>query len=127
MLASVGYGDWKHAPHYLARHKSSSKHLSYLSTFISQRAKKVSICKDLEEQKESDRKYWCKVLARVLSVIKFLSLRGLAFRGSSVLVGFPQNGNFLGILELLAEYDTFLAEHIQKRVNKGKGHVSCFS
>uniref|UniRef100_H2YAG3 HAT C-terminal dimerisation domain-containing protein n=1 Tax=Ciona savignyi TaxID=51511 RepID=H2YAG3_CIOSA len=27
----------------------------------------------------------------------------------------------------MAEYDTFLAEHIQKRVNKGRGHVSYFS
>ena len=66
-------------------------------------------------------------MARVLSVKKFLSSRGLAFRGSSELIGSPQNGNFLGILELLAEYDTFLAEHIQKRMNKGKEHVSYFS
>ena len=47
-------------------------------------------------------------------MMKFLSSRGLAFRGSSDLVGSSQNGNFLGFLELLAEYDTFLAEHIQK-------------
>ena len=127
MLALVGYGEWKHAPCNLARHESSNKHLSYLSTYISRRAKKVSICKDLEEQKESDRKYWYKVLARVLSVIKFLSSRTLAFRRSSELVGFPQNGNFLGILELFAEYDIFLAEYIQKRVNKGKRRVSYFS
>ena len=60
-------------------------------------------------------------------MIKFVSSRGLAFRGSSELVSSTQNGNFIGILELLAEYDTFLAEHIQKRVNKGKGHVSYFS
>ena len=66
-------------------------------------------------------------MARVLSVIKFLSSRGLAFSGSSELAGSPQNGNFLGILELLAEYDTFLAERIQKRVNKDKRHVSYFS
>ena len=97
--------------------------LSYASV---SKSKKVSICKDLQEHKESDRKYWCKVLARVLSVIKFLSLRGLAFRGSSELVGSPQNGNFLGILELLTGYDTFLAEHIQKSVNKSKAHVSYF-
>ena len=62
MLVSVGYGNWKHAPRDLARHESSNKHLSYLSTYISQRVKKVSIYKDLEEQKESDRnigaKYW---------------------------------------------------------------------
>ena len=60
-------------------------------------------------------------------MIKFLSSRGLAFGGRSELVGYLQNGNFLEILELLAEYDTFLAEHIQKRVNKGKVHVSYFS
>ena len=90
-------------------------------------AKKVSICNDLKGQKESDRKYWRKVLARVLRVIKLLSSRGLAFCRSSELVGFLQNGNFHEILELLAEYDTFFAEHIQKRVNKGKGHVSYFS
>ena len=60
-------------------------------------------------------------------MIKFLSSRELAFRRSSELVGSSQNGNFLGIFELLAEYDTFLAEHIQKRVNKSKGHVSYFS
>ena len=81
----------------------------------------------MKEQKESDRKYWCKVLARISSVIKFLSSRGLAFGGSSELVGYRQNSNFLGILELLAGYDTFLAEHIQKRLNKSKGHVSYFS
>ena len=127
MLASVGYGNQKHAPSDLARNDSSSNHLSSLSTYISRREKKVSICKDLEKQKESDRKYYCKILARVLSVIKFLSSKGLAFRGSSELVGSPQNSNFLGILKLLAEYDTFLAEHIQKRVNKGKGHVSYFA
>ena len=125
-LASVGYGDWKHAPSDLARHESN-KRLSYLSTYISRRAKKVSICKDFKEQKESDRKYWSKVLAGVLCVIKFLSSRELAFRGSGELVGSPQNGNFLGILELLAEYDTFLPEHIQKKVNKGKRNVLYFS
>ena len=59
-------------------------------------------------------------------MIKFLSSRGLAFRGSSELVGSPQNGNFLEILELLAEYDIFRAEHVQKRENKSKGHVSYF-
>ena len=41
MLASVGYGDWKHAPGDLARYESSNKHLSYLSTYISRRAKRI--------------------------------------------------------------------------------------
>uniref|UniRef100_H2YAG1 DUF4371 domain-containing protein n=1 Tax=Ciona savignyi TaxID=51511 RepID=H2YAG1_CIOSA len=121
------YCDWKHAPRDLARHESSESHIRCLSMYISRKAKTTSICKDFEKQNESDRKYWCKVLSRVLSVIKFLSSRGLAFRVNNELVGSPENGNFLGILELMAEYDTFLAEHIQKRVNKGRGHVSYFS
>ena len=60
-------------------------------------------------------------------MIEFLSPRGLTFHRSSDLVGPSQNDNFLGILELLAQYDTFLAELIQKRVNKGKRHVLYFA
>ncbi|XP_076810277.1 uncharacterized protein LOC143453012 [Clavelina lepadiformis] len=111
-LASVGYGDWKHAPRDLARHESSNKHLSYLSTYFFRRAKKEAFAKIWKSKK---------------NLTENIGAKGLAFRGSSERVGSPQNGNFLGILELLAEYDTFLAEHIQKRVNKGKGHVSYFS
>uniref|UniRef100_H2YAF9 TTF-type domain-containing protein n=1 Tax=Ciona savignyi TaxID=51511 RepID=H2YAF9_CIOSA len=100
MMASVGYCDWKHAPRDLARHESSESHIRCLSMYISRKAKTTSICKDFEKQNESDRKYWCKVLSRVLSVIKFLSSRGLI---------------------------SLSPEHIQKRVNKGRGHVSYFS
>uniref|UniRef100_H2YD91 Uncharacterized protein n=1 Tax=Ciona savignyi TaxID=51511 RepID=H2YD91_CIOSA len=49
----------------------------------------------------------------------------LAFSGNNELVGSPENGNFLGILELMAEYDTFLAEHIQRQ--QRQRHVSYFS
>ena len=38
----------------------------------------------------------------------------------------PNNGNYLGILELIAKYDAFLAEHIRKHANKGSGHVNYF-
>lgn len=51
------------APRDLARHESCENHL---------RCPHIS----LEEQKESDRKYWSNILTRVLSVIKFLSSRG---------------------------------------------------
>ena len=38
-----------------------------------------------------------------------------------------QTGNFLGILELIAEYDKFLAEHISLHANKGSGHTNYLS
>ncbi|XP_050065317.1 zinc finger MYM-type protein 1-like [Aphis gossypii] len=54
------------------------------------------------------------VLKRVIAVIKFLSSRGLAFRGDSEIFGCPKNGNYLGCLELLSNFDPFLEEHIKK-------------
>lgn len=54
----------------------------------------------------------------VISTIKFFTERGLAFRGDNELIGLSSNGNFLGILELLAEYDPFLATHLKERDNK---------
>ena len=49
------------------------------------------------------------------------------FRGKNELIGSPNNGNYLGILEVLSEFDTLLAEHISKHTNKGRGHASYLS
>ena len=41
--------------------------------------------------------------------------------------GSDKNGNYLGILELLAKFDPFLAQHIQKYAGGGKGSTSYLS
>jgi len=66
-------------------------------------------------------------LTRLISVIKFLCKRGLALRGDDELVGSKSNGNYLGLLELLAEYDDFLKKHIQEKGNCGSGHTNYLS
>ena len=64
---------------------------------------------------------------KIISVMKIICLHGLAFRGKNQLIGSSNNGNFLGILELLSEYDKFLVEHISKHSNKGRGHTTYLS
>ena len=54
-------------------------------------------------------------------------MHGLAFRGSDQTIGSRNNGNYLGCLELIAEYDAFLSEHIHKHANKGREHTSYLS
>ena len=81
----------------------------------------------LVKQMESEREYWQSILKLVVETIRFLAERGLAFRGSDETVGSPNNGNYLGILELLSKFDPFLAEHINLYANKGKGHTSYLS
>jgi len=57
-------------------------------------------------------------------VVRFLALRGLAFRGSNEQFFNFHYGNFLGTLELLAEYNDSLKVHIAQHGNKNRGHVS---
>ncbi|XP_065651301.1 zinc finger MYM-type protein 1-like [Hydra vulgaris] len=60
---------------------------------------------------------------RILDVILFLGERGLAFRGSSQRIGDVDNGNFLGLIELLSHWDPILREHalsVGESQRKGK-------
>lgn len=67
------------------------------------------------------------MLKRLVSVIRFLASRGLPFCGSNNHIGNANNGNYLGLLELVSEYDKFLETHNSKYANKGRGHVSYLS
>lgn len=49
------------------------------------------------------------------------------FRGHNEKFGSPDNGNFLGLLELLEKFDPFLASHINEFGNKGSGVISYLS
>ena len=70
------------------------------------------------QQFENRRQYWRKVLERAVSVIKFLG---------EEIIGSPSNSNYLGVMEVLAKYDSFLAQHIVMFVNKGRGNPSYLS
>ena len=61
---------------------------------------------------------WRAVLKRVMAVVKLLCERGLPLRGGYEVFG-SQNGNFLGLLEFLAEFDDFLADHTCRFGNYG--------
>ncbi|XP_068200803.1 uncharacterized protein [Palaemon carinicauda] len=85
------------------------------------------IASNLVLQYESDCEYWQAVLRWCVDVLKLLCERGLALRGKDEVIGSAHNGNYLGILELLSIYDSFLAAHIKKHANKGSGHTSYLS
>ena len=60
-------------------------------------------------------------------MIKFLAARGLAFRGGSEKLGELDNGNYLGVIELISEFDPFLMSHLAKYSNKRSGRASYLS
>ena len=68
----------------------------------------------LERSIQAESEKWYNILKRIIDVILFLGERGLAFRGSSQRVGDSDNGNFLGLIELLSHWDPILKEHVLK-------------
>ena len=57
---------------------------------------------------------WQQILKRILDVILTLSERALPFLGNNEKIGDVGNGNFLGVVELLARWDSVLGEHVNK-------------
>lgn len=53
------------------------------------------------------------VLERIVNVTLTLATCNLAFRGHREILGQPNSGNFLAIIELLARYDPVLQELVK--------------
>ncbi|XP_011170616.3 zinc finger MYM-type protein 1-like [Solenopsis invicta] len=78
----------------------------------------MSVDLQLIESIKNEAKTWIAILQRILDVVLYLGLRGLAFRGSNELIGDPKNGNFLGSLQLISHYDTIMHDHLEKESQK---------
>jgi len=78
-------------------------------------------------QFQNEKSYWRDVLKPVVETVKFLAERGLPFRGTDETFGSETNGNYLGILELIAKFDSFLCEHIKRFGGAGRGVTSYLS
>ncbi|XP_026819431.1 uncharacterized protein LOC113558118 [Rhopalosiphum maidis] len=93
-----GFSNWKKGDERISGHENSSVH-------------QVCTMKWLHQEN-----YWIDILKRVFEAIRFLSTRGLAFRGSHEVIGVTDNSSYLGILELIAKFDPVLIAHIENYV-----------
>lgn len=122
-----GFSDWKNAYQRIQVHENSAMHRKCMQTLISRRRTACRLDWYIQTQFDKEKEYWIKLLQRVVSVVKFLSSRGLAFRGENEYLGSQHNGNYLGVLELIAQYDPFLSSHLAKYGNQGRGKPSYLS
>ena len=107
-------------------HENSEDHRNSLLAYMTRR-RGLTVDSHLVNQMRKQEEYWRHVLHRVVAVVRTLAERGLAFRGSVEKFGSPYNGNLLGILELIAQSDPFLENHIKRYGNCCTGNTSYLS
>ncbi|PWA80531.1 hypothetical protein CTI12_AA196460 [Artemisia annua] len=124
-LVNEGFADWTHLGTRLREHEVGLEHISNMATWFDMRhrlKKNETIDKVAREQFKKERYHWIKVLLRIISIVKFLAKHNLAFRGSTEKLQVDSNGNFLGLIEMLEEFDPFMKEHV-RRITDDEIHV----
>lgn len=122
-----GFSNWKKGEETISGHESSKDHGQCMLDWKNFLHKDSHVDKGISDTMELEVNYWREVLKQVVSAIRYLAERGLPFRGSDETFGSPNNGNYLGALELISEYDPFLKRYIDSHANKGRGTASYLS
>ncbi|XP_038697965.1 uncharacterized protein LOC119995519 [Tripterygium wilfordii] len=114
-MTTDGFNDWKHLSERLKAHETSSEHLVCMTKWIELQVrlrKLETIDKSVQEQIDREKEHWKQVLKRIIALVKTLARNNLAFRGHREKLYEGRNGNFLGFIEMIAEFDPIMQEHI---------------
>lgn len=129
-ILAKGYSDWTNTYKILTDHEQSFDHTNNCIKFKTRQKainENLDVDKKLKLQSLDDFTYWRRVLHYVVAVIIKLTFRGLPLKGDDEVFGSFRNDNYCMVLELIAEFDPFLSEHIRIYGNKGTGSTSYLS
>ncbi|XP_062829387.1 uncharacterized protein LOC100558310 [Anolis carolinensis] len=126
---SQGYSDWRNLSRLLTSHEKSSHHITNCTSWHELSAR-LRLNKTIDAEHErlihAETGHWHQVLKRLLCVVQFLGTQGLAFRGNKEALFERNNGNFLKMVEHIAKFDAFMAEHL-RRITSKETHVHYLS
>ncbi|KAL2963307.1 hypothetical protein AAZX31_17G193800 [Glycine max] len=115
-LANEGTKDWKNLGSKLKSHETNREHIINMTKWIeleNRLTTKQTIDKHIQEQINKEKEHWEKVLLGIIAIAKYLSKNNLAFRGTNEKIYEKGNGNFLSLIEMLAEFDPIMQEHVR--------------
>lgn len=116
-LVTEGFSDWRHLSTRLQSHERSVEHAESVQKWIEcelRLTKEMTIDEKHQNLIEKEKEHWRQVLKRIIQVIKFLAAHNIAFRGSTSTLYHSNNGNFLGLIEMIATFDSVMQEHIRR-------------
>ncbi|XP_008113471.1 zinc finger MYM-type protein 1-like [Anolis carolinensis] len=129
LAGSQGFSNWRNLSRLLSSHEKSRPHMENRSSWreLSQR---LHLNKTIDAEHErlinAEIKHWDQILKRLLCATRFLGVQGLPFRGTKDVLFEPNNGNFLKLIEHIAQFDDPMAEHV-RRITSKETHVHYLS
>ncbi|PNT72528.1 hypothetical protein BRADI_2g45541v3 [Brachypodium distachyon] len=120
LLVNEGFNDWMHLNVRLKEHETSREHVTNMAAWYECRLRfqnNQTIDKVAQRELEKEKEHWRKVLHRILLIVPFLGERNIAFRGSNCNLYQDNNGNFLGLIQMLAQFDQVMREHVDRITN----------
>ncbi|CAN6718361.1 unnamed protein product [Malus baccata var. baccata] len=124
-IAKDVISDWRHLGVKLDQHEKSKEHLTNLRTWVELKSRLTTnqtIDKEFQMRIKKETNHWKQVMLRIIAVVKCLAIRNLAFRGTNERPYEDSNGNFLGLLEMIAEFDPIMQKHFRLIENKEIHH-----
>ncbi|KAL6132275.1 hypothetical protein ACLB2K_070646 [Fragaria x ananassa] len=119
-LAHEGSNDWQHMSGKLKMHERSAEHICHMIIWVDlgeRLRRSKTIDKAVQEQIMKEKEHWRKVLQRLFSIVKYLARQSLAFRGTNEKMYEMSNGNFMATVEMIAEWDSTMIEHLRRKEN----------
>ncbi|XP_042400828.1 zinc finger MYM-type protein 1-like [Zingiber officinale] len=125
-LVDEGYKDWKNISRCLSLHETSRDHIDCMTSWIeleTRLRKKKTIDENMQVAINKEREHWKQVLKRIIAVVQRIAKNNLALRGDNEKLYVENNGIFLQLIEMIAEFDPIMEEHL-RRVQEKQIHYT---
>uniref|UniRef100_A0A9J8CNG3 TTF-type domain-containing protein n=1 Tax=Cyprinus carpio carpio TaxID=630221 RepID=A0A9J8CNG3_CYPCA len=129
-LSNCGFRTWRNLAHHLKEHEYSKGHCDNMTNWHElQRRLQTNTTIDQRQQDlmQIEIEHWKGVIRRVIAIICHLAERNQALRGTTSELYDPHNGNFLAQVELMAQFDSVMTEHIRRIQNQETRRVHYLS